>query len=203
MTDETITQATSETTPADSAETTEHPLELTQENVDRIIRHHVYAAMGFGLIPLPIVDFISVAAVQVNLVAELAKIYGVDYSQERIRSVVIAMAGAAVPATLSSSLASAVKIIPIIGQSLGAVSMPIISGASTYAVGEIFNQHFASGGTFLSFDVEQAKEKYSELVSKGKEFAQNLRTKQEDAPSPTPATEETTAQAPSTEPPKA
>ena len=36
-----------------------------------------------------------------------------------------------------------------IGQSTGAITMPVIAGASTYAIYKVFVQHFESGGTFL------------------------------------------------------
>ena len=43
-----------------------------------------------------------------------------------------------------------------------------ISGASvTYATGEVFVQHFESGGTLLDFDVEKAKSQFKKALKKG------------------------------------
>ena len=38
--------------------------------------------------------------------------------------------------------------------------MPVIAGAA-YAVGKVFIQHFASGGTFLTFDPEKVRAHYA------------------------------------------
>jgi uncharacterized protein (DUF697 family) len=71
-------------------------------------------------------------------------------------------------------LASAVKLIPIVGQTLGTVTMPIICSASTYATGKVFIQHFDSGGTLLTFDPEKVKAYYAEMLKEGKSIATNM-----------------------------
>jgi len=38
--------------------------------------------------------------------------------------------------------------------------MPIVAGAATYAIGKVFVRHFASGGTFLTFNPEKVKDYY-------------------------------------------
>jgi len=54
-----------------------------------------------------------------------------------------------------------------------------LSGASTYALGEVFKKHFETGGTFLDFDPERLRKYYNEKFEKGKEVAEELRKKQE------------------------
>jgi len=44
--------------------------------------------------------------------------------------------------SLAPMLASMVKIVPFVGSTLGAVSMPIVAGAMTYAVGKGFYSAF-------------------------------------------------------------
>lgn len=68
-----------------------------------------------------------------------------------------------------------IKSIPIIGI-VGSVSMPLYSGATTWAIGKVFVQHFASGGTFLNFDPKKVKEYFANLYKQGQEIAQNLKT---------------------------
>jgi len=46
--------------------------------------------------------------------------------------------------------------------------LPAVAGASTYAVGQVFIQHFESGGTFLDFDPEKVKGYFAEQFEKGK-----------------------------------
>ena len=59
--------------------------------------------------------------------------------------------------------------------------MSVLSGASTFALGEVFKKHFETGGTFLDFDPERLKKYYHEKFEKGKEMAEELRKKQESA----------------------
>lgn len=175
----------------ETPETSTAPMvEVPQEELDRVLRHHVYGAMGVGLVPIPVVDFAGVAGIQVNLVAQLAKMHEVEFSRERIRGIVLSIAGGAVPATLGLPLASALKAIPFAGTTLGVLSMPVVAGASTYAVGQVFIKHFASGGTFLTFDTEWAKSYYNEMFNKGKAFAESLR-KEKKQEEPAAASEET------------
>ena len=54
--------------------------------------------------------------------------------------------------------------------------MPIYSGAATWAIGKVFIQHFASGGTFLDFDPQKVKDYFRNLFEQGKEVASNLKS---------------------------
>ena len=54
--------------------------------------------------------------------------------------------------------------------------MPVFSGAATWAIGKVFIQHFASGGTFLDFDPKKVKDYFMDLFKQGQEIAHNLKT---------------------------
>ncbi len=67
--------------------------------------------------------------------------------------------GKAISASISGRLLSSfTKFIPDIGQTVGTAATPVLNGTFTYAVGRVFDRHFASGGTFLTFDPEKEKE---------------------------------------------
>jgi len=151
--------------------------EVTREDIDRLIRRHVYSSMAVGLIPIPVVDFLAVSGIQLNLVRKLSKIYNIPFSKESTKNIIISLVGGSIPAVTGQPVASSIKFIPIIGQSLGAVSMPLIAGASTFAVGKVFYRHFAAGGTFLTFDVEKAKAYYDEMFQKGKALTTKMQVK--------------------------
>jgi uncharacterized protein (DUF697 family) len=72
-------------------------------------------------------------------------------------------------------LVSLAKGIPFVGPVLGAAAMPAVAGASTYAVGQVFIQHFESGGTFLDFDPDKVKAYFAEQFDKGKLVVADLR----------------------------
>ena len=51
-----------------SAKTSEAAEMVTQpEGVDNIIKHHVWGSLGIGLIPIPVVDFVALSGLQLNM----------------------------------------------------------------------------------------------------------------------------------------
>lgn len=142
---------------------------------DRIIYNHVYGAMGIGLIPIPMVDFLALTGVQVRLLYKLSQFYGVDYSAAKAKSLVSALVGSFVPVAAAAPLASMIKIVPVIGQTAGALTMIATAGASTYALGRVFVQHFESGGTLLDFKPEKVRAYFAEQFKEGQKVAADLR----------------------------
>jgi len=112
---------------------------------------------GFGLIPLPIIDIAAITGTQVKLVHDLAKIYGREFSEERVHAAIGALVGAILPVAVGTGTMSALKMIPVIGQIAGVLLVPALAAASTIAVGRVFVQHFETGGTLLDFDPEKMK----------------------------------------------
>jgi len=142
---------------------------------DRMIRNHVYGAMGVGLIPLPVVDFLALTGIQVRLLYKLSKFYGVDFSKDRAKAIISVLVGSFVPVAAAGPLASIMKIVPVIGQTTGALAMLATGGACTYALGQVFVQHFESGGTFLDFNPETVKAYFAEQFKEGQKVATEIR----------------------------
>ncbi|KJS32399.1 MAG: GTPase [Desulfatitalea sp. BRH_c12] len=137
---------------------------------DRLIKNHTYGSMGVGLIPLPVVDFLALTGIQVRLLYKLSKFYGVDFSKERAKTLIASLIGSYVPIAAAGPLASMIKIIPIIGQTTGALTMLATGGACTYALGKVFVQHFESGGTFLDFAPEKVKNYFADQFKEGQKI---------------------------------
>lgn len=143
---------------------------LLRKSSDRIIMQHVYASMAIGLIPLPFADFLGVTTVELNLIRRLAKLYEIPFSRSFAKNLSAALIGSVVPVSVGAKLAMGFsKAIPGPGYVFGAISMSGVSAASTYALGKVFNRHFAEGGTFLSFDPEKAREFYAEMFEEGRQ----------------------------------
>ncbi len=157
---------------ADETQTQE--METSEEHVDRIVRNHVIGSMGVGLIPVPLVDLIGLTGIQLNMLRMLAKTYNIPFFKGMGKNIIGSLIGGGIPFTVGDILASLVKTVPVVGQTVGALTMPVVSGATTYAVGKVFVQHFASGGTFLSFDPEQVREYYAEMFRQVPDFRQGL-----------------------------
>jgi uncharacterized protein (DUF697 family) len=147
-------------------------LDLTHD----IVKKYMWWSMGAGLIPIPLVDIATVSGVQLKMLNELSKVYEVKFSQNAGKSIISALIGGISADALSKSyITSVLKSIPVIGI-LGSVSMPIYSGATTWAIGKVFIQHFASGGTFLDFDPKKVKDYFANLFKQGQEIAHNMKT---------------------------
>ncbi|HNR88309.1 MAG TPA: SHOCT domain-containing protein [Spirochaetota bacterium] len=138
---------------------------------DSIIQSHVIFGMTAGAIPLPLVDFVAISAIQIDLIRELAKRHAVDFNANLGTSLVSSLAGT----SLAKIGASAVKAIPGVGTALGIGAQVLLAGATTYALGRVFDSHFARGGTLANFNVDAMRRSYDEMVDTGKEFAQSLR----------------------------
>ncbi len=148
----------------------------TKAQAEKIIKNHILWSMGAGLMPIPIFDIAAVTAVQVDMLHQLATLYEVDYTKATGKTFVAALAGT----TFAKIGASLVKSIPGVGSLIGGVSMSVLSGASTYAVGQVAVQYFETGDDFLKVDLERAKEAYKEAFEKGKEYVSSL--KEENSP---------------------
>ncbi|MET7245169.1 YcjF family protein [Methylobacterium sp. EM32] len=129
-----------------------------REQVDQIIRKYTLWSAGLGLIPLPVLDVAAVATAQYKMVGELAKLYDLPFSQERVRVLVGSLLGSGLPAVLAGGgIGSLAKSIPLVGTLAGAAVMPALSAAATIALARVFVQHFEAGGTLLDFEPETMK----------------------------------------------
>lgn len=151
----------------------------TQQQAEKVIKEHVLWALGAGLLPIPLIDVAAVTLVQLDMLKQLCRLYGKDYSDSEGKVLLSALTGG----MLARLGASALKIIPGVGTLLGSVSMTIMSGASTYAVGRVAIMHFISGGNLFDFDVNFAKKVYEEEFEKGKTYASDLEKEKQAASS--------------------
>ena len=133
--------------------------------LNKIVRKHVWFAMAVGLIPIPLFNFVSVTAVQISMLSDIASKFGVTSSSEKIKTLLTSLVGGAIPLATSGYMARVIRAIPIVNHTVGFVTMPMVSGASTYAVGKIFILHFSKGGTFSTFKEEDAKKDYVRIVN--------------------------------------
>jgi uncharacterized protein (DUF697 family) len=102
-----------------------------------------------GLIPVPVVDLVAVGGVQIQMLRRISQIYGVPFSKNRGRAIIAGLAGTMIPATTGLGMSSYIKSVPFVGTAVGAIATPALSVGATYAIGMVFVQHFATGGTLL------------------------------------------------------
>lgn len=134
------------------------------------VKNYTMGAVAVGLVPVPVADMVALSAIQMKMVHAIAAVYEIPFSKNVAKSTIGSMLGSSIAVTLAMPVASFIKVIPVIGQSSGALSTSLIGAASTYAIGKIFVEHFESGGTFLDFDEEKAKNHFKELYEEGRAF---------------------------------
>ncbi len=145
-----------------------------QDLADSIIKEHVLWSLGAGLVPIPVLDVLAVSVIQLDMLKQIARIYEINYSESSGKAMLSAVTGS----TFARMGASMIKAIPGIGTILGGISMPILSGASTYAIGKAVGMHFESGGDLFNVDLGNLKNMYEDFMGKGKEVAQSLQKRQ-------------------------
>jgi len=131
------------------------------------VKRYAIGSMAIGLVPVPVLDIAVLTGVHVKMLHSLAKQYEIEFSRDLAKSLTASLLGAVIPVASATSIA---KVVPLIGQATGIVSMVILGGASTYAVGKVFIEHFESGGTFLTFNPEISRDKFQALFEEGKQF---------------------------------
>ncbi len=151
--------------------------EKRQQSADMIIRNHIMWSMGAGFIPVPVADIFAVTAVQLDMVRQMCKLYDIDFKETEGKALITTLTGSGLARLGSRAL---VKLIPGFGSYVGGISLAILSGASTYALGEVFKKHFETGGTFLDFDPARVSKYYQEKFEKGKKVAKDLKKVQEE-----------------------
>jgi len=143
---------------------------------DNIIKNHVMFATGAGAIPIPLLDFAGVTAVQLDMMKKLTNLYNENYSENVGKAFIASLTSTSI-ARMGASL---IKAIPIVGTALGVVSMSIMSGASTYALGNVITQFLEKGIGFKDFNEDMARKIYEENLEKGKKIAEELKNKAEE-----------------------
>ncbi|MFW5858086.1 MAG: YcjF family protein, partial [Planctomycetota bacterium] len=155
---------------------------------DRIIRNHMIASMVAVLIPAPVLDVAAITGVQIKMLHDIAHAYGVPFQREAGRSIVVSLIGSIGASSVArGTFGSLVKLIPMVGPLAGAVTLPGLAGATTYAIGKIFIQHFEAGGTFLDFDPKTARARFRQRFKEGEDVARTMKPEAEAAAESTAA----------------
>lgn len=129
------------------------------QQAQEIVKKYATYAAGAGLIPVPTLDMAAIAGVELKMLSELAKVYGVAFENDRVRPIVAALIGGYAAANLGTGAGgSLLKAVPVFGQVLGTLAVPTFAAGLTWAIGRVFIQHFASGGTFLDFNPESVRD---------------------------------------------
>lgn len=141
-----------------------------RQEAEKIVKTHVLWSIGAGFVPIPFLDIAAVTLIQLDMLKQLCRLYEVDYYESKGKATLSTVTGS----TFARIGASAIKSLPGIGTILGSVSMPILSGASTYAIAQAVMMHFESEGDLFDLNLDTFKQVYKDHLQKGKEYASKL-----------------------------
>ena len=179
------TETTKPSETIDELETNLHTVAsaLRLSEAQNIVKANIITSMASGLIPVPLFDMISLTNIQFHLIQTLAEHYQIPADNIN-KSLITSLVSGSLPVISVLGLSSFIKIIPGIGSLAGSGSVSIISGAISYAVGQVFIRHFEQGGTLEDFDPDSVKEYFNEQFKAGKliasELIQEIKQRKED-----------------------
>lgn len=145
-----------------------------------IIRRNMLWSMGAGLIPIPFLDSMVVITLQTKMLSELSDCYDMPYRENSAKAAVSALLCGLGGETMGRALlgtgvfTTLTRSIPVLGYTLSILTMPTLHGALTYALGKVFQQHFALGGTLLSFRPQEAEAYFRAKFEEGMKTVANV-----------------------------
>lgn len=155
---------------------------------ENMIKDYIIASVAASIVPVPLFDIAAVAGVQLRMIQKLSELYGKSFSEKAGRNILASMvgglAGYGVGITVAVSLT---KLIPGVGWMAGMVSLPVVAGASTYAIGSVFVKHYEQGGDIFDLSTEAMRTFYKQQFEKGKALAAKAKAKVEKPTEPAAA----------------
>ncbi|MGD9638622.1 MAG: YcjF family protein [Alphaproteobacteria bacterium] len=142
------------------------------EQANKITKTFMLWSAGGGLIPFPGWDIAAIYAAQITMLSKMTKVYNIPFSENKVKNVLLPLfASVGIMPAATGIFASVLKFIPIVGQLVGVVSLPVIAGALTYATGKVFAAHFEAGGNLLDLKPEEVKTHFKKMFEEGKELS--------------------------------
>jgi uncharacterized protein (DUF697 family) len=145
----------------------------SQPEVDSIIRNRVYASLAVGLVPVPLFDLGALAAVQVELLYRLSKVYNQPFNQKWARKSLALILGTLTPIFFTPTLSGLLRYVPVVGNTLGLAGGSLSFATATYLVGHAFAKRYAKGQTVEDKDLNSISQEVKSGFEKGKNKVKN------------------------------
>jgi len=134
-----------------------------------VIHRNVLWALGAGVVPLPLVDMVAVLAVELKMLKQLSDVYDAKFTDNVAKKIVGSLLSSVGSVGLGLAVAGSLfKIVPVLGSTLGVVSVPVFAATFTSALGKIFQMHLETGGTLLDFDPKAVRTHFKKEFDKSK-----------------------------------
>lgn len=172
--------AASETSPQTELASCASPTEESrEERALSVIKKYMLGNAAVSLVPVPLLDLVASIGVQLAMVRAVANIYDVPFKQDAVKEIVTTLiTGIGTRTTALGFAYSFMKLVPGVGTALGAITLPVLTGAITYAVGKVFVLHFEAGGNVLNLDAKKMREYFQQQFNEGLEKAKTMAKEQ-------------------------
>lgn len=148
------------------------PIEIERDRARRrrlaahIVSRHANWAGATGLIPFPVVDMVSLSSVQIEMVAQLARVYNIPFSRHAASLLVGAVISGYLSPTIGSWISRVLsKILPGIGPILGKAGSVALAYSATLALGRAFTWQFEQGHDMESADVQTMRRDFAAAIA--------------------------------------
>jgi uncharacterized protein (DUF697 family) len=137
-----------------------------------VIQRNLLWAVGASVVPLPVADVLAVLTVQVKMLSELSRLYGVPFREGLARKLVVSLLGSLGGFAAGAAAAlGLIKLVPGFGHAFAFAPFQLFAGAFTYACGRVYLLHLESGGTLLDFDPRAMRAHFRREFAAGKGVA--------------------------------
>ena len=150
------------------------------QQAQQVVSGYTKGAVAVGLLPVPVADTLLISGLQLKMLQQIAHLYDQKLADSKRKVVFGSILTAIVPLTLRNQLASWLKVVPVAGSLVGLLGMSTFAGASTWAIGQVFIQHYESGGTLLDFDPDKMKSYYRDQFKRGEKMVKSQITNSAD-----------------------
>lgn len=135
----------------------------------KIVTRWARWSVAASVIPAPLIDIAAISGVQVKMIYALCKHYEVDFEHKAAVAIASGVTGGAAVQTIAGVLAKQmVRSMPGIGTFFMFAIEPVISYATTYALGLAFISHFETEGRLHNFDPATINKYLAAQINKGK-----------------------------------
>jgi uncharacterized protein (DUF697 family) len=141
----------------------------TRSEAHTIVKRWSRWSIAASMIPTAFVDVAAISGVQVKMIYELCKKYGVDFEHKAALAIASGFAGGAAVQTLAGLLAKQmIRWTPGVGTVFIFAVEPAISYVTTNAMGLVFISHFEEDGRLHDFKPEKIRQYMAAQLEKRK-----------------------------------
>jgi len=149
--------------------------ESEHERLEKVLKNNLYLSMGTSLIPVPFLDAFVVSSVQIKMILEISRVYGVPVKKELVKSYIASLLGMFGYGVGNQMFKSVLKMIPVVNM-VAFLSSPVMAAGTTYALAKVFVYHYELGGNLLDFKPEKVRAYFADQFENGKSVMNKMKT---------------------------